>query len=85
MIEATTCNNAEHPHVSLEDISKSVHELARCERNLRRKEKKIWDELSTEDKEIISMKLIRGQTMEVGTPLPMEVGMPLIQRGTDRD
>ena len=85
MIEATTCNNTEYPHVSLEDMSKFVDEMAGCERKLRRKEKEIWDELSTEDKEIISMLLIRGQTMQVGTPLPMKVGVPLTQRGTYRD
>ena len=85
MIEATTCNNAEYPRVSLEDISKFVDEMAGCERKLKRKEKQIWVELSTEDKEIISMKLIRGQTMQAGTPLSMKVGVPLTQRGTDRD
>lgn len=77
MIETTTFNNAEYPHVSLEDISKFVDEMAGCERKLRRKEKEIWDELSTEDKEIISMKLICGQTMEVE--------IPILQRGTGHD
>lgn len=77
MIETTTCNNAEYPHVSLEDISKFVDEMAGCERKLRRKEKEIWDELPTEGKEVISMRLIRGQTMQAETPL--------LQRGADRD
>ena len=85
MIETTTFNNAEYPHVSLEDISKFVDEMAGRERKLRRKEKEIWDELSTEDKEVISMRLIRGQTLQAGTPLLMKVGVPLTQRGTDRD
>lgn len=55
-----TYNNTEFPHTSLEDLSKLVDELSKCNRILIRKEKEIWDKLSTEDKEIISKKLICG-------------------------